>query len=50
MLDIKNSGTLSLDLAYIERLSVIVVTQLQLMNNYKNNPYDLSSNPMLQTI
>jgi hypothetical protein len=28
-----NNGALSLDLACIERLSVIVVTRLQLMNN-----------------
>jgi len=34
-----------LDLTYFERLSVIVVTQLQLMNQYA-----LFSNPMLQTI
>jgi len=50
-LDTKNKGALPLDLAYFERLSVIVAIQLQLMNNYlRFNPYAWFSNPMLQTI
>jgi hypothetical protein len=32
-LNTKNNGALPLDLAYFEHLSVIVATQLQLMNN-----------------